>query len=145
MKKNNPMPSATVAAGGALFEKTAPLDPPQKLFTKDRKPQRLLKELCQMSGQLSEIINKTNDKEELDKLREQHIKITELIDKTGKIQFNENDKYYRDTIKKFKDTEKVFKAFAANQIEIMEMLKSITDIIANVERMIMVWELINEK
>ncbi|UCH97793.1 MAG: hypothetical protein JSV88_13330 [Candidatus Aminicenantes bacterium] len=134
MKKNNPMPSAT---RGALFEKTAPLDPRQKLFIKRLKPQRLLKQLCQMSGQLGEIIIKTTDKEEHNKLLEKLIKISELIEKTAGIQFNENDKYYRDTIKKFKDTENVFKAFAANQIEIMEMLKSITDVIANVERMIM--------
>ena len=150
MKKNkNPMPPA---ARGAFFEKTAPPNrpglpapPPQKLLINDNKPQRVLKELCMMSGQLSDVINKTTDKEELNKLREQHIKISELIDKTGKIQFNENDKYYRDTIKKFKETEKQFKAFAAQQIEIMDMLKTITDTIANVERMIYILDLINDK
>ena len=136
------LPSAT---RGALFEKTAPLDPPQKLLTNDNKPLRVLKELCKMSGQISGIIIKTTDKEERKKLIEQYIKISELIGKTGNIQFNENDKYYRDTIKKFKDTEKQFKAFAAHQIDIMDMLKAITDIIANVEQMISVWGLIDDK
>ena len=98
-----------------------------------------------MSGQISEIINKTKDQEELNQLRDQHIKITELIDKTGEIEFNENDKYYRDAIKKFKETETEFKKFAANQIEIMDLIKSITDVIANVEKLLNIWDLIHDK
>ncbi len=133
------MPSATRGS----FEKP-PLDP-AKLLTKGTKPLRVLKELCRMSGQLSEIIIKTTDKDELNQLIEKYIKISELIGKTGKIQFNENDKYYRNTIKKFKDTEKEFKQFAANQIEIMDLFKSITDIIANVEKLFNIWDLIHAK
>ena len=64
------------------------------------------------------------------------------IDKLGRITFDENDKVYQETIDKIKNTEKLFKEFIDNQAKLAGIFRTLTSIIANVEKMLLGWKIV---
>jgi hypothetical protein len=105
----------------------------------------LLKEMCRFSGKLSDFIYKTKDKEKSQNLLEIFFKVNSLCEKIAKQKFDENDDFYRDTIEKIMDTERLIKEFKANQIKRINVFVHIIDIIANVEKIILGWKTSNGK
>ena len=105
----------------------------------------LFKELCSLSGNLSNVINKTGNEEEKQKLLALYLKVNDQCEKIAKQEFDENDDFYRDTIENIIDTERKFKEFKANQIKLINVFVHLIDIIANVERIMLDWILKNEK
>ncbi len=105
----------------------------------------LLKEMSAMSGKLQSLILKTKDKEEQKKLLEKYFQLNDQVEKLAKQTFDENDGFYRDTIDKIMETERVIKEFKAKQIELIEVFVHIIDIIANVEKIILGWKTGNGK
>jgi hypothetical protein len=105
----------------------------------------LFKEMCRLSGKLSDFIDKTKDKEKIQNLLEIFFKVNALCEKIAKLKFDENDDFYRDTIEKIIDTERMIKEFKANQIKRINVFVHIIDIIANVEKIILGWKTGNEK
>jgi hypothetical protein len=105
----------------------------------------LFKEMCRLSGKLSDFIDKTKDKEKSQNLLEIFFKVNALCEKIAKQEFDENDHFYRDTIEKIIDTEQVIKEFKANQIKLINVFVYLIDIIANVEKILLGWKITNEK
>jgi cell fate (sporulation/competence/biofilm development) regulator YlbF (YheA/YmcA/DUF963 family) len=105
----------------------------------------LLKEMCTLSGKLKKFIEETKDNKEKQKLLARYLDITEQIDKHGNKEFEENDDFYRDTIKKIKDTERLIKEFKDNQSELVHVFINLSDIIGNVEKILLGWKITNEK
>jgi len=105
----------------------------------------LFKEMCRLSGKLSDFIDKTKDKEKTQYLLEIFFKVNALCKKIAKKKFDENDDFYRDTIDKIMDTERLIKEFKENQIKRINVFVHIIDIIANVEKIILGWKTGNGK
>jgi hypothetical protein len=99
----------------------------------------LLKEMCTLSGKLSDLINETKDKEEKEKVLALFFKVNDICEKIAQQEFDENDDFYRDTIENIIDTERLIKEFKANQIKLINVFEHLIDIIANVERIILNW------
>ena len=105
----------------------------------------LFREMCRLSGKLSNFIDKTKDKEKTQNLLEIFFKVNALCEKIAEHEFDENDDFYIDTIEKIMDTERLIKEFNKNQIKRINVFVHIIDIIANVEKIILGWKTTNEK
>ena len=105
----------------------------------------LFKEMCTLSGKFSNLIDKTKNEEEKQKLLAIFFKVNDQCEKIAQQEFDENDDFYRDTIENIIDTERKFKEFKANQIKLINVFVHLIDIIANVERIMLDWILKNEK
>jgi hypothetical protein len=105
----------------------------------------LFKEMCSLSGKLNDFIDETKGKEERQNLLEIFFKVNGLCEKIAKKKFDENDDFYRDTIDKIMDTERLIKEFKENQIKRINVFVHIIDIIANVEKIILGWKTGNGK
>ena len=105
----------------------------------------LLKEMCIMSGKLKDFINETQDKEERKKLWAKYQEINKHIENLAKKVFDENDGFYKETIEKIIDIERVIKEFKENQIELVNVFVHLIDIIANVEKILLGWKIGNAK
>ena len=92
----------------------------------------LFKEMCSLSGKLSDFVDYIKEKEDRKNLLALHLKVTGLCDQVSNQEFDENDDCYRDTIEKIIDTGRVIKAFKENQIELSEVFDHLTAIINNV-------------
>jgi hypothetical protein len=105
----------------------------------------LFKEMCTLSGKLNDFIDETKDKEERQKLLALFFKVNEQCEKIAHQEFDENDDFYLDTIDNIIDTERLIKEFKANQIKLINVFVYLIDIIANVEKIILGWKLVNGK
>ena len=105
----------------------------------------ILREMCTLAGKLKDFINETENEEEKKILWERYEEINKQIEKFAGTQFDENDDFFRDTIDKILDTERVFKDFKANQIKLINVFVYLIDIIANVEKIILGWKTGNGK
>ena len=92
----------------------------------------LFKEMCLLSGKLSDFVDFIKDKEDRKNLLEFYLKVTGLCEQVSNQEFDENDDFYLDTIEKIMDTGRVIKAFKENQIKLMDVFDHLTDIINNV-------------
>jgi hypothetical protein len=92
----------------------------------------LFKEMCSLSGKLSDFSDEIKDKEEKHKLLELYLIVTGLCEKIADQEFDENDDFYRDTIEKILDTGRVTKEFIENQIKLVEVFDHLNTIIDNV-------------
>ena len=101
----------------------------------------LLKEMCNLAGNLSNVIEKTGKSKDQKKLWARYVDLVNQIDKLGRITFDENDKVYQETIDKIKNTEKLFKEFIDNQAKLAGIFRPLTSIIANVEKMLLGWKI----
>ncbi|MHA2474095.1 MAG: hypothetical protein ACXAES_12780, partial [Promethearchaeota archaeon] len=54
-------------------------------------------------------------------------------------EFDENDFFYRDTVEKILDTERVIKEFKENQIKLVDVFDHINAIIENVEKIMEIY------
>ena len=105
----------------------------------------LFKEMCRLSGKLSDLIDKTKDTEKSQNLLEIFFKVNALCERIAEQEFDENDDFYRDTIERILYTEHMIKEFKAKQIKLINVFVHIIDIIANVEKIILGWRTPNEK
>lgn len=105
----------------------------------------LFKEMCTLAGKLSKFIDETKDVEERKKLWAKYQEINKHIEKIANQAFDENDYFYRDTIKNIMATESVIEEFKGNQIKLVNVLVHLIDIIANVEKILLGWKITNEK
>jgi len=96
----------------------------------------LFKEMCALSGKLSDFSDEIKDKKEKHKLLELYLIVTGLCEKIPNQEFDENDDFYRDMIEKIIDTGRVIKEFKENHIKLPYVFVHINDIIANVEKII---------
>jgi hypothetical protein len=96
----------------------------------------LFREMCSLSGKLSDFSDEIKDKEEKHKLLELYLIVTGLCEKLADQEFDDNDDFYRDTIEKIMDTGRVIKEFKENHIKLTEVFVHINDIIAIVEKII---------
>ena len=92
----------------------------------------LFKEMCSLSGKLSNFVDYIKDKEDRKNLLEFYLKVTGLCEQVSNQEFDENDDFYRDTIEKIMDTGRVIKAFKKNQIKLMDVVDHLNTIIDNV-------------
>ena len=92
----------------------------------------LFKEMCSLSGKLSDFVDYIKDKEDRKNLLEFYLKVTGLCEQVSNQEFDENDDFYRDTIEKIMDTGRVIKAFKKNQIKLMDVVDHLNTIIDNV-------------
>ena len=100
----------------------------------------LFKEMCTLSGKLSDLIDKTKDTEKSQNLLEIFFKVNALCERIAEEEFDENDDFYRDTIEIILYTEHMIKEFKAKQIKLINVFVHIIDIIANVEKIILGWK-----
>ena len=96
----------------------------------------LFKEMCRLSGKLSDFSDEIKNKEEKHKLLALHLIVTGLCEQVSDQEFDENDDFYRDTIEKILAAGGVIKEFKENNIELIDVFVHISDIIANVEKII---------
>ena len=92
----------------------------------------LFKEMCSLSGKLSDFVDNIKDKEDRKNLLELYLKVTGLCEKIAKKEFDENDDFYRDTIEKIMDTGRVINEFKENHIILTVVFDHINLIIDNV-------------
>ena len=96
----------------------------------------LFKEMCALSGKLSDFSDEIKDKKEKHKLLELYLIVTGLCEKIAVQEFDENDDFYRDTIEKILDTGQVIKEFKANQIKPVDVFKHLKAIIDSIEKIL---------
>jgi len=92
----------------------------------------LFKEMCSLSGKLSNFVDDIKDKEDRENLLKIFFKVNELCEKVAKKEFDENNDFYRDTIEKIMDTGGVIKEFKENHIKLTEVFDHLNTIIDNV-------------
>jgi hypothetical protein len=102
-------------------------------------------EMFKLSGKLNDLIDETKDKKEEEKLLALFFKVNDKCEKLAQKEFDENDDFYRDTIENIIDTERLIKDFKANQIKLINVFEHLTNIIANVERILLDWIIAGEK
>lgn len=98
-----------------------------------------------MAGNLTQLIDKTDDLNVRKRLWERYVDLKDQIDKMANLQFEENDDFYKETIEKIIETEALFKDYEENQEKLLQVLKQISDIIASVGLIFYGWQLENEK
>lgn len=103
----------------------------------------LFKRMCKMSCNLVKIIDETKDNEERLKLWARFVQITEQINILPHIQFDESEDFYWETVEKIKDTERVFNEFIEHEEELTYVFHQLSEIIANVDRILLTWKLEN--
>ena len=93
----------------------------------------LFKEMCSLSGQLSDFSDEIKDPEEKKKLLKLYLTVTGLCEKIAGLEFDENDDFYRDIIDKVLDTGRMIKEFKENRIILVDVFTHLNAIIVNVE------------
>ena len=92
----------------------------------------LFKEMCLLSGKLSDFVDYIKDKEDRKNLLQFYLKVTGLCEQVSNQEFDENDDFYLDTIEKIMDTGRVINEFKENQIKLMDVFDHLTATINNV-------------
>ena len=96
----------------------------------------LFKEMCSLSGQLSDFIAFIEDKESRRTLLSLQLNITELCRKISDLELDENEYLYWKPIEKILDTERVINSFKNNKIKLTGVIDHVNTIIDNVEKII---------
>ncbi len=97
----------------------------------------LFKEMCALSGKLSDLIDSTKGKDDRQNLLVLYFKVNEKCEKIAHQEFDENDDFYRDTVENIMDTERLIKDFNENKLNLINVLLHLIDIIGNVEKIIL--------
>ena len=94
----------------------------------------LFKEMCSLSGKLSDFVDGIKNDEDRKNLLALHLKVTELCETISTQKFDENDDFYLDNIEKIMDTGLMIKLIKENQIELTEVFDHLTSINDNVKK-----------
>ena len=94
----------------------------------------LFKEMCSLSGQLSDFSDVIKDPEEKKQLLKLYLTVTGLCEKIAGPEFDENDDFYRDTIEKILETGRLIKEFKENRIILVDVFAHLNAIIDSVEK-----------
>ena len=92
----------------------------------------LFKEMCSLSGKLSDFLDDIKEKEDSENLLTIFFKVNELCEKLAYKEFDENDDFYVNTIIQITVTGGVIKKFKENQIKLTEVFDHLKLIIDNV-------------
>ena len=105
----------------------------------------LLKEMCTMSGRLSPMINKVKPVANRVEVWTRYLEINSLIERLVGKEFDQKEQFYCETLDKIKESEIVINRYRGNPDDLIQVKIHISNIIADVEKIITLWEMDKKK